>query len=197
MEYLRLKSARRNLRELEILALFALAGRDADYLTSSTYQCALAYSFTTTFRYHTAAFERQDTQQSIMMIGPHSIFTMLLLAILSLTTLATAQFQFFEHMFNGDQHGQQQQPQNTGSDSVWYQQNYERGLSVSSPFSPPTFLGPISTQIMIEERAMAPQLRLTRRIISALRQVPLPTNAIVRALPASLSVSVPRSTGQV
>lgn len=40
---------------------------------------------------------------------------------------ASAQFQFFEQMFN--QGGQQQQrPQNAGSDSAWYQQRYEDGM---------------------------------------------------------------------
>ncbi|KAK0250670.1 Long chronological lifespan protein 2 [Friedmanniomyces endolithicus] len=38
---------------------------------------------------------------------------------------ATAQFQFFEHMFNGQQQQQASQPQNAGSDSAWYQQHYE------------------------------------------------------------------------
>ncbi len=37
----------------------------------------------------------------------------------------SAQFQFFEQMFNGGQ-GQQQQ-RNVGSDSVWYRDNYEAG----------------------------------------------------------------------
>ncbi|KAK8209140.1 Long chronological lifespan protein 2 [Zalaria obscura] len=48
----------------------------------------------------------------------------LLLYTFFLVLPASAQFQFFEHMFNGGQQ-QQQQPQNTGSDSAWYKQNYE------------------------------------------------------------------------
>ncbi|KAH7388910.1 hypothetical protein BKA64DRAFT_747555 [Cadophora sp. MPI-SDFR-AT-0126] len=56
----------------------------------------------------------------------------ILLSLLSATLLflsvANAQFQFFEQMFNGQ--GQQQQqrhqePQNVPSDSSWYQQNFE------------------------------------------------------------------------
>jgi hypothetical protein len=48
-------------------------------------------------------------------------------AILLLVLPATAQFQFFEQMFGGNQHHQQAQPQNMGSDSAWYQQQYEAG----------------------------------------------------------------------
>ncbi|KAK3679767.1 Long chronological lifespan protein 2 [Recurvomyces mirabilis] len=47
-----------------------------------------------------------------------------LLSFLLLALPATAQFQFFEHMFGGQQQ-QQQSPQNAGSDSAWYQQQYE------------------------------------------------------------------------
>ena len=48
--------------------------------------------------------------------------------VLSLFTLATAQFQFFEQMFQGGgQQQQQQQQQNVASDSVWYQQTYDSG----------------------------------------------------------------------
>lgn len=39
-----------------------------------------------------------------------------------------AQFGFFEQMFQGQQ--QQQAPQNVPSDSSWYQQNYENGMSI-------------------------------------------------------------------
>jgi hypothetical protein len=49
-----------------------------------------------------------------------------LLSILSIhAATVTAQFQFFEQMFGGQQ--QQQQPQNVASDSNWYRQNYEAG----------------------------------------------------------------------
>ena len=47
-----------------------------------------------------------------------------ILALVALITPALAQFQFFEHMFGGQQ---EHQPQNAGSDSAWYQQNYEAG----------------------------------------------------------------------
>ncbi|MAD84370.1 MAG: hypothetical protein CL912_15505 [Deltaproteobacteria bacterium] len=65
--------------------------------------------------------------------------TRLLLSLLSATLLflsvANAQFQFFEQMFNGQ--GQQQQqrhqePQNVPSDSNWYQQNFENGMPLFS-----------------------------------------------------------------
>ncbi|OQO13860.1 Long chronological lifespan protein 2 [Cryoendolithus antarcticus] len=52
------------------------------------------------------------------------LFQTLLSALMLLILPAAAQFQFFEQMFN--QGGpQQQQPQNAGSDSGAYQQNYE------------------------------------------------------------------------
>lgn len=52
----------------------------------------------------------------------------------SLLALASAQFQFFEQMFNqgGQQqhhHHHQQEKQNVASDSEWYQRNYEAGTS--------------------------------------------------------------------
>ncbi|KAM0795674.1 hypothetical protein BDR22DRAFT_893917 [Usnea florida] len=54
----------------------------------------------------------------------------------SLASLASAQFQFFEQMFNqgGQQQQQhhQQQPQNVASDSEWYQRTYESGTILSS-----------------------------------------------------------------
>lgn len=52
-----------------------------------------------------------------------SILTPLLFLILP----ATAQFQFFEHMFGGGGGGPQQPPQNAASDSSWYQAQYENG----------------------------------------------------------------------
>jgi hypothetical protein len=45
---------------------------------------------------------------------------------------ATAQFQFFDQFFHGGQQQQQQQPQekqNSPSDSNWYRQNWEAGMS--------------------------------------------------------------------
>jgi hypothetical protein len=49
----------------------------------------------------------------------------LLSSLLILVSGASAQFGFFEQMFQGQQ--QQQAPQNVPSDSSWYQQNYENG----------------------------------------------------------------------
>jgi len=45
-------------------------------------------------------------------------------ALFALPTFA--QFQFFEHMFQNGHH--EQAPQNAGSDSAWYMQNYENGM---------------------------------------------------------------------
>ncbi|THY24205.1 hypothetical protein D6D01_05572 [Aureobasidium pullulans] len=53
--------------------------------------------------------------------SPLSILFTTLLFILP----ALAQFQFFDQMFNQQQ--QQQQPQNAGSDSAWYRQQYDTG----------------------------------------------------------------------
>jgi hypothetical protein len=50
---------------------------------------------------------------------------LLLPIVLTLSATASAQFQFFEQMFNGQQ--QQQEPQNVASDSNWYKQVYEQG----------------------------------------------------------------------
>ena len=66
----------------------------------------------------------------------------ILIALLySLAGLASAQFQFFEQMFNqgGQQHQQQhqqQQQQNVASDSEWYQQTYESGILYPSIYDP-------------------------------------------------------------
>jgi len=59
----------------------------------------------------------------------------LITSILSLVLFATsamAQFGFFEDMFGGHGGHHQQQPQNAGSDSAWYKQNYEN--SELSPY---------------------------------------------------------------
>lgn len=50
----------------------------------------------------------------------------LLLVIFSITLPVTAQFNFFEQMFGGQQQAQQA-PQNVGSDSAWYRQQYDAG----------------------------------------------------------------------
>jgi hypothetical protein len=49
-----------------------------------------------------------------------------LLLLITLALSVSAQFQFFEQFFNGDQQ-QQAQPQNVASDSSWYRQNYAKG----------------------------------------------------------------------
>jgi hypothetical protein len=62
----------------------------------------------------------------------HSFFS-LLSSFLLLVAGADAQFGFFEQMFQGH-HEQQQAPQNVPSDSSWYQQNYDNGLSSSTTY---------------------------------------------------------------
>ncbi|KAB8303819.1 hypothetical protein EYC80_005192 [Monilinia laxa] len=55
--------------------------------------------------------------------------TKTLFSFLLLIIGVSAQFQFFEQMFNGQQQHQQHhhhQPQDVPSDSQWYQDNYER-----------------------------------------------------------------------
>jgi hypothetical protein len=78
---------------------------------------------------------------------PRNFNLALLSAFLLLFSLASAQFQFFEQMFQGGQQQQQrQEPQNVPSDSSWYQQNYENGTFSSShlvlPFTASLFLFP-------------------------------------------------------
>lgn len=62
--------------------------------------------------------------------------------LLSLTAFASAQFQFFEQMFNqgGQQqqqqhHHQGQERQNVASDSEWYQKTYDSGKPTSFPIA--------------------------------------------------------------
>jgi hypothetical protein len=50
----------------------------------------------------------------------------LISALLVFILPVSAQFQFFDQMFNRQQ---PQQPQNAGSDSAWYQQRYEDGMN--------------------------------------------------------------------
>lgn len=49
--------------------------------------------------------------------------------LLLLLPMVSAQFQFFEQMFQGNQQ-QQPQSQNMGSDSAWYQAQYEGGAHI-------------------------------------------------------------------
>lgn len=78
----------------------------------------------------------------VLQIVPYTIMQLFSIALLcSLVALASAQFQFFEQMFNQGgqqqhhQHQQQQQQQNVPSNSDWYQKNYEAGkLSTSTNY---------------------------------------------------------------
>ena len=73
------------------------------------------------------SFLNLDTAEQLIM-------RFILFALLcSLAGLASAQFQFFEQMFNQggqqqQQQQQQQQAQNVASDSEWYQRTYESGI---------------------------------------------------------------------
>lgn len=68
----------------------------------------------------------------------------LLLLLTSLLPLTSAQFQFFEQMFNQggqqqpSQHPQHQEKQNVPSDSAWYQRNYDAGTLPPIPPIPHT-----------------------------------------------------------
>jgi hypothetical protein len=56
----------------------------------------------------------------------------LLIVTSTFAASVSAQFGFFDQMFGGGGHQQQQQPQNVRSDSQWYQQQYEGGMSSPS-----------------------------------------------------------------
>jgi hypothetical protein len=58
----------------------------------------------------------------------------LLLILLILPALTTAQFQFFNNFFEGQHQQQAQEKQNVPSDSGWYQQVVENGIGGSWPF---------------------------------------------------------------
>lgn len=54
------------------------------------------------------------------------VFTSVSLLLFALISSVSAQFNFFEQMFQGGQQHQQQQPQNVPSDSSLYRTNHER-----------------------------------------------------------------------
>lgn len=64
----------------------------------------------------------------------YNLLTLLTTTILLLSSVANAQFGFFDQMFNqggGQQQGhghRQQQKQNVPSDSAWYRENYGNGM---------------------------------------------------------------------
>ena len=66
--------------------------------------------------------------------------TPLLFFILSLIAISSAQFQFFEQMFTGNQPQQQPQQQNVASDSSWYRKTYDGGNQFFPPPPPFPFL---------------------------------------------------------
>jgi hypothetical protein len=52
-----------------------------------------------------------------------------ILLLLALALSVSAQFQFFEQFFGGDQG--QHQAQDVPSDSAWYRQNYAKGMPMT------------------------------------------------------------------
>lgn len=97
-------------------------------------------------------------------------------ALLLLISPAMAQFFNFGNMF-GQQQQQQQEPQNMASDSDWYQQNYDGGMYAASLFA---FFKSSYTDVVCS---------------STLRQIPLPTYALLRAFPTPLSLRIPQHRG--
>lgn len=83
------------------------------------------------FKHHTP-LSKSIPPQAKMAKPLFSLFSFLFLII-----GVSAQFQFFEQMFNGQQQQQQRQPQDVPSDSQWYQDNYDRG---NNQFPPPILL---------------------------------------------------------
>ena len=78
-----------------------------------------------------ATAQRFPQQSPVTVFHLYTILKMMWRVALSLFAVSffasvSAQFQFFEQMFQG-QPQQQQQPQNVASDSNWYQQNYAAG----------------------------------------------------------------------
>lgn len=95
-------------------------------------------------------------------------FHLLILLILPLLPFTTAQFQFFEQMFNRGGEPQQQRQQNVASDSRWYQETYENGYF----FCPPSSLTSACSNITPNN--------------STLHKLPLPRHPRMRALPPPL-----------
>lgn len=117
-----------------------------------------------------------------------------LLAILALLVFITPsmQFGFFDNMFGGGNPFQQQaQPQNMGSDSVWYQNQYENGTSI---LYLPNQLSPFPRGLDRRPQYASSMNNLLTRFISgysALRQIPLPAHVVLRSFPAPLPVRIP------
>jgi hypothetical protein len=78
---------------------------------------------------HSPQFPTIQTNPKAATMHLTILFAQLLLLILPIN----AQFQFFEQMFGGGgggHPGHQHQPQNMPSDSGWYQQQYENGMTI-------------------------------------------------------------------
>ena len=111
-----------------------------------------------------------------------------MLSVALFTLSATAQFQFFEQMFQGQQqHHQPQQAQNVASDSNWYQQNYEAGeLSNDTP-----------SDGNVWRRFFTTIADSVSFLSSSLYKLPLPGNPRLRALSTSLSMPVSNRGRQI
>ena len=80
------------------------------------------------FKVHTIG-EALRQQVGLELPGKMRVPLSPLLLVLGLLSLASAQMNFFEGLFNpgGQQHQQQQREENVASDSVWYQKTYDGG----------------------------------------------------------------------
>lgn len=102
-------------------------------------------------------------------------FASALWALFLLVSVAQAQFNFFEHMFGGNQQQQQQHQdsQNMPSDSGRYQNMWRQGEFWN---------------ILLRE---VPVLLTPDSIDSSMQQLPLPRNSRLRTLPAPLPLRAP------
>ncbi len=83
-----------------------------------------------------------DAKMILQNTLPSTLLALILLFVLP--TLTTAQFQFFNNFFEGQQQ-QSQEKQNVASDSGWYQQVVENGTEKDISYCPSTPTLPTST----------------------------------------------------
>jgi len=121
-----------------------------------------------------------------------------LLVLVILPSLATAQFQFFNNLFEGQQQ-QPQEKQNVGSDSGWYQQVVENGMyGVLASASQPAEASMTATLISYPPATLLLVYRIadTYSLGSTLHALPLSQHLSLRPFPAPLSLRISRSGGQ-
>jgi len=104
----------------EFIALYGITRIYDEFLYSEQSGSLISHT-----ELYTTSPRLQQNKSATMKTPLSLLFTTLLLFVLP----TFAQFQFFEQMFNqGGQ--QQQQAQNAASDSSWYKQQYEAGMSL-------------------------------------------------------------------